>query len=326
MNYLTYNEYRLLWDLVTRKPFLTGFPIHLDVELTSRCNLRCKMCFQQHIQQKRTDMPDEVFKKIVDEGIREGLCSLKLQSRGESLLHKNVVGLLRYAKEKGILDVHITTNGLLLKDNVIDGLIECGLDLLIISYDKEHALASSMTMEKYTQFLQDVIVKVDRKRKEKNKNSMKIRIQTCVKDYTPESIRKYEKKNKALFPEADLVLINPMYVSFEDDPHLPNFDDYELHPCSYLWQRLTIYADGSVTTCSRDYNCKFNRLGNVEVDSIRDIWNSSTLRDMRRRQLDGRRKEFHICAVCENYLIHKKTGLPGAGCTGIVYPMKKRSA
>ncbi|CAB5083914.1 hypothetical protein D3OALGA1CA_422 [Olavius algarvensis associated proteobacterium Delta 3] len=323
MNRLTYEEYRNLWDLVARKPFLTGFPLHLDVELTSRCNLRCEMCFQRHLEERRSDMPLATFKKLVDEGAREGLCAMKLQSRGESLLHRDLVECLAYAKEKGILDVHITTNGLLLKEPMIRDLVEAGLDLLILSVDPFHQEASGKSRKEYIEFIQRVIRIVHEERKRVRESRLKIRIQTCVEDYAPENIKDLETENRRLFPEADLVLINPVYSSHEDAPHLSELGRYRFHPCSYLWQRLTIYADGQVTTCSRDYNCKFNRIGSVDVSSIRELWHSPVMRDLRARHLTGRRREFHICGICENYLIHKKTGHPGAGCTGTVYDLEE---
>ena len=322
MSDLSFDEYRVLWDLVSRKPFLTGFPLHLDVELTSRCNLKCKMCFQQHIEGKREDMSEQVFQKIVNEGVQEGLCSMKLQSRGESLLHKKLLDFLAYSKKAGIIDVHITTNGLLLTEEIIKGVVESNLDMLVISYDDAHAEAASIRKSEYTAFMQDVVKKVDKYRKIHKKSRLRIRIQTCIKEYLPDNIEKEEQKNRELFPEVDTFLINPIYESYENNPHLLNLDEYEFYPCSYLWQRLTVYADGSVTTCSRDYNCKFNRIGNVNISSVRELWHSPAMRHMRIYHLMGRRKDFHICSVCENYLINKKTGLPGAGCTGVVYKIK----
>ena len=91
INSLTFEEYRHLWNLVSKKPFLTGFPLNLDIELSSYCNLKCEMCFQQYIEEKRGFMKDTLFKKIVDEGASEGLCAIKLQSRGESLTHTKVI-------------------------------------------------------------------------------------------------------------------------------------------------------------------------------------------------------------------------------------------
>ena len=159
MNRLTFEEYRWLWDLVSRKPFLTLFPLHLDVELTSHCNLRCRMCFQQHMESKRSHMNLEVFQKIIDEGSREGLCGLKLQSRGESLLHPQIMECLAYAKQKNILDIHLTTNGLLLTDDIISGLVDNGLNLLILSFDFEHAAAAKMTQDEYIKYFHGSYIK-----------------------------------------------------------------------------------------------------------------------------------------------------------------------
>lgn len=323
MGYLSFEEYRSLWDLVSHKPFLTGFPLHLDVELTSHCNLRCKMCFQQHMDGKRTNMTETLFKKIVDEGVEEGLCAMKLQSRGESLIHPKIYDLLAYAKEKGILDIHLTTNGLLLNEETIRRLMECRLDLLILSFDQAHAEAAAMSEGDYTDFMQSIVKVLHRERTRDNAHPLKIRIQTCIADYSPEKIMEEEKRNRSLFPEANLILINPVYVSYEEAPHLMNLGAYEFYPCSYLWQRLTIYADGSVTTCSRDYNSKYNRIGNVKISTVKELWHSPALQDLRKRHLEGKRKEFHICALCENYLLHRETKQPGAGCTGIVYPIKE---
>ena len=154
---MNFEEYRYLWNLVSRKPFLTSFPIHLDLELTARCNLKCKMCFQNYMLDTKSIMSEELFKNIIDEGTQSGLCSIKLQSRGESMMHPKIVELLGYAKEKGVLDVHLTTNGLLLKGKKLDGLVEAGLDLLILSYDRDHAEAAHMTEDDYTKLMQNVV-------------------------------------------------------------------------------------------------------------------------------------------------------------------------
>ncbi|CAB1074889.1 hypothetical protein D1AOALGA4SA_2709 [Olavius algarvensis Delta 1 endosymbiont] len=99
MHRLTFQEYRTLWDLISKKPFLTGFPLHLDIELSSKCNLRCENCFQNHIHSKRQNMEPDTYRQIIDEGVEEGLCALKLQSRGESLVHPNIIR--NYNPKKG---------------------------------------------------------------------------------------------------------------------------------------------------------------------------------------------------------------------------------
>ena len=153
-----------------------------------------------------------------------------------------------------------------------------------------------------------------------------IRIQTCIGNYTQENIRKTERINRGLFQGADDVLINPVYISHEDQPHFMDYQDYILMPCTYLWQRLLILADGSVTTCCRDYNYKYNRLGTIKDSSIKELWHSSALNALRSRHLSGRRNEFHLCAICDNYVVNKRTGQPGSECSSVFYEMNKNEA
>ena len=163
----------------------------------------------------------DVYRRIIDEGVEQGLCALKLQSRGESLIHPDILECVAYAKEKGVLDVHITTNGLLLSDEMARGLVENGLDLLVLSYDDFHMNASSMGEDEYTIFMQKISKKVNSFRNQNRKSNLKIRLQSCIHKYTPDNIAKEEDRINKLFPEADFVLINPVYESYADRPRPP---------------------------------------------------------------------------------------------------------
>ena len=61
--------------------------------------------------------------------------AIKLNWRGESLLHPNIIRMIKYAKLKGVLDVALNTNGLLLDKEMVKHLLQAGLDRLIISVD-----------------------------------------------------------------------------------------------------------------------------------------------------------------------------------------------
>jgi len=278
------------------------------------------------MEYKRSVMPYEMFTKIIDEGAEESLAAIKLQSRGESFLHPKIAECIKYAKDKGILDVQVTTNAILLTDEKIDLIVKNGLDMLIISYDVQHAEATRktskpLTDEEYKTFIQEIVRKTDTAR-QKYDSKIRIRIQSSTHDYSQENTKKLEDEYSAMFPAADIILINPIYSSNENEPHFSNLDDYVQHPCTYLWQRLLIYACGTVTTCCRDYNAKFNRVGNVKYDNVKSLWHSSQMKDFRVRHLEGRRCELHLCALCDNYIGHKETGLPAAGCNNSLYKLR----
>ena len=73
------------------------------------------------------------FKKIIDQ-IGPYLYSLHLYNWGEPLLNEELVDMIRYAKKFKIM-VQVSTNLSILDENLARGLIESGLDHLIVSVD-----------------------------------------------------------------------------------------------------------------------------------------------------------------------------------------------
>ena len=130
-----YKEYRRRWKENPKKNVVGNFPIHVDLESTSHCNLRCPFCFQSFNPLPPHLLKFEWFKKVIDEGVQKGLCSIKLQYRGEPLLHPRLAEMVKYAKEKGVIEVMFNTNATLLNEKKSRALIKAGLDKIICSVD-----------------------------------------------------------------------------------------------------------------------------------------------------------------------------------------------
>ena len=75
------------------------------------------------------------YKKIVKECGDNGLFTLKFSMRGEPLLHPDIVEMVEYAKECGIKEVWINTNGGPLTEGLCRGLLRAGVDWLTVSFD-----------------------------------------------------------------------------------------------------------------------------------------------------------------------------------------------
>ena len=123
------NPFRKIYDseefksILQRKENIPKFPFLVDVELTNHCNLKCIFCGQQAMTRPKGFM-SENFKKIVNE------CSqyntpIRFIRWGEPFLHPNIIEFSKYVKSKGLL-LHITTNGLAMKESDIKALIETG--------------------------------------------------------------------------------------------------------------------------------------------------------------------------------------------------------
>ncbi|MBF0369098.1 MAG: radical SAM protein [Magnetococcales bacterium] len=111
-------------------------PSHVLIELTTRCNLRCKWCNQNDPDWREKfgnlEMPFEKLEKIIPQ--LKGSQVLLLYNIGEPLLYKRIPEAIALAK-RTIPTVRITTNGLLLTEKKARLLSEAGLTQLNVSID-----------------------------------------------------------------------------------------------------------------------------------------------------------------------------------------------
>jgi MoaA/NifB/PqqE/SkfB family radical SAM enzyme len=113
-----------------------------QIELTTRCPLRCTMCVRQEYKgQQRKDMPMEDFKKIVP--YLKDVQSVVLEGWGESLLHPNLVECIGLIKREGA-KAGFVTSGTGLDEEYVRKLSDAGLDFIGFSLSG----ATSMTHNK----------------------------------------------------------------------------------------------------------------------------------------------------------------------------------
>ena len=291
----TYTEYRDFWRSTSQREFISQHPIHLDIELSSLCNLKCSMCWQSgDMTVPKNHMDIGLFKKIIDEGVSNGLASIKLQSRGESLLYPDILEAIKYASDAGVLDIQLTTNSTLIDQTVsADELVMSGLNKLIFSYDQAHI---DSYKELYSKNI-DIMKKINEvlESAKKNNSKLKTRIQTFVED--PSDQEKTLEYLKDKFPLCAEFLVNVLWNSSTDSPAHNILEEYNLEPCNYLWQRLVIFANGSVSLCCRDYN-ETIVLGNAFDSTIQDLWTGKLMTEYRKIHTEDRR-QMPICKNCE---------------------------
>ena len=134
-----YDEYRRLWAESYKLGPVPDFPLQLDFELNYSCNFRCPMCtWSEEVTGKygkNTWFDFEVYKEVIDEGIKKGLKCIRLNYINEPLIRGDLVQFIEYAKKAGILDIYMSTNGSLLNEKIARKLIPSGLTRLQISLD-----------------------------------------------------------------------------------------------------------------------------------------------------------------------------------------------
>jgi MoaA/NifB/PqqE/SkfB family radical SAM enzyme len=110
-------------------------PAHLQLEITSSCNLRCTMCLVRYrppVNKLAGAMAPELFYRLVEEV--PPLRRLTLQGLGEPLLAPHLLDMLRHAKSRRIT-VGFNSNATLLTRRRADELVATGVDWLHVSLD-----------------------------------------------------------------------------------------------------------------------------------------------------------------------------------------------
>jgi radical SAM protein with 4Fe4S-binding SPASM domain len=104
----------------------------IQVEPTTRCNLRCEFCKSSVWGHQGHDMDFPRFQRLLAQFPH--LVKIFIQGFGEPLLNKDFFKMVGYSKSKRII-VGTVTNGTLLKGETNQALIDSGIDLVLISFD-----------------------------------------------------------------------------------------------------------------------------------------------------------------------------------------------
>ena len=285
-----YQRYRQCWQDYPSRFILRDFPLHLDIEATSRCNLKCVFCDRQPYLAKHQagDMDFALYKKIIDEGARHNLWAIKLSYRGEPLLHKDIFKMASYAKKKGILDVYFNTNATLMDKDAAKKIIDSGLDRISISVEGTNAdeYENLRINAKFDAVLKNI------KRLVALKNKMrvdlpKIRIQSVN------------------YPGFDAGKYRSFWADYADEVAVLNFTDMSRPAdtakakwgCPQLWQRMTIEWDGTVFACNND-KLRLLTAGSLKNKSVYDCWHDQSIDKIRSFHSSGRFRDVRSCNEC----------------------------
>lgn len=107
----------------------------LYIELSSVCNLKCKMCFRNSwFDEVPTLMSDVTIDRIKNSISDDNFKSVFFGGMGEPLLHNRIFELIKLSKDHD-KQTELITNATLLTEDISKRLVECGIDTLWISMD-----------------------------------------------------------------------------------------------------------------------------------------------------------------------------------------------
>lgn len=288
-----YKRYRNHWEEYPKQQYVADYPILVDIELSSACNLKCPMCytitdeFKKNVSIQLMDM--ELFKKVVDE-IAGKVTAVRLSLRGEPTLHPEFIKCIRYCKDMGIQEVSFLTNSSKLNKEYFIQVAKAGADWITISIDgigKQYEnIRRPLKFEETLKKIKDIC----EIKKKNNWNKPVIKVQGIWP-----SIRDNPSEYYNIFaPYADLVAFNPLIDYLDQDEDIVYEEDFI---CPQMYQRLVIGSDGQALLCSNDEEGRYI-LGDAAADSIYDIWHGERLNKARELHRNGQFKEMEVCRKC----------------------------
>jgi radical SAM protein with 4Fe4S-binding SPASM domain len=289
-----YFTYRNNWSKFPKEQIVNEYPLLVDVELASVCNLKCPMCytitdeFKEKVNAKLMDF--NLFKKIIDE-IGDKVPALRLSLRGESTLHPKFIECIKYAKDAGIKEISTLTNGSKLELDYFKKIVEAGIDWITISVD---GLDEEYEKIRKPLKFKDTLQKIKDMSKYKQNNNIHkpvIKIQSlwpAIKNNPEDFYNIFE-------PITDLIAFNPLIDYLQQDSDIVYVENFS---CPQLYQRIVVGADGSVMMCSNDEE-NDHIIGDTNKQTIHSIWHGEALKKVRElhKQQDGY-KNINVCKRC----------------------------
>lgn len=118
------------YNVCRRGATVTGPPIHMQVETTNACNLRCSTCHRDLIYPETTMMSFDVFTKIYNDIRPE---NINVSGLGEPFLNPEIFEMIKYAKSQGSI-VNCASNFTRVSGKE-EKIVESGIDQIKISID-----------------------------------------------------------------------------------------------------------------------------------------------------------------------------------------------
>lgn len=275
------------------------FPKRIMLEVTNHCNHNCVFCANSKMKRKKRVIDIDLAKKIIVEARENGAEELSFHGMGEPLICKELVEYVKLAKQVGYEYLYIDTNGALATPEVINPLIDAGLDSVKFSISG----ASRSIYEKVNgkdDF--DIVMRnLENLSKYKAENGLKFKLWAYFAENT------YNKEEAAIFQRrlekiVDKVIISPINSQggemYEENKSIQINNTFPLQPfpCREVFDRMVILCDGRITACCMDFEGQMV-YGDSNSDSLLEAWNTEVIRAIRRQHL-GVEKLNKLCALC----------------------------
>ena len=304
----------------TRRPeLLRSFPLGIDLEPTTRCNLRCQACQQNEGDWTPNDLSVERLERLLDQ--LPHLEQIKFQGMGEPLLHDRFGELVARIKRRRVR-VYTITNGTTLHiERCRRDILASGLDELLVSIDGATPATHARTrgnsdLDRIVYGLKRLVELRGHARSPRlgiwcvgnarNIAELPALVEIAAAIGADELFFQTQLASwgKAAWDSR----LAPLRLNPESAEALRHLEEagrearrrrftLTIHegnrfsarrPCFWPWESCFISAAGFVTRCCIASDPRLHNFGQIETADFRAIWNSAEYRELRRAFRENR--------------------------------------
>ena len=310
----------------------SNIPSLVQLAITTKCNMSCKMCQRKNIKITNQNMPFEKVKKIIDR--LQGVSKIALVGMGEPFLHPDLFNIIKYCIDKKIF-TQVTTNGTLLIPENIEKVFESGLQNLTISLESING--NSIFGHNDFSVINNIKNIIEYKNKYNSKRpylTLQIVLLSEVMNEIPEIIQwakinginhiNLSRANIITEPqlkrpsrEEEIVFFKKLKmlrkkhkirVDCVQDQIYPGFmgkcyqwllSFINLDNWCLKWSYcIYVQEDGSITPC---FHPSHKNYGNILEKNLKEIWNGKEFQNLRKS-----RALLEPCIACDNLRINHR--------------------
>jgi radical SAM protein with 4Fe4S-binding SPASM domain len=302
-----------VFSKIFKKNYNHALPVAVAFEPTTSCNLRCPECPSglRSFTRPTGMLSPLLFQNTIDQ-LKDALMYLTFYFQGEPYLHKDFLGMVKYASDRKIYTATSTNAHYLDYKNAIET-VKSGLDRLIISVDgttqdtyEQYRVGGSL--EKVLEGTRNIV----KAKKELNASTPHLIFQFLVVKPNEHQINEIKTLTKALGVN-ELRLKTAQIYDYENGSNLiPSVDKYSrymataegkfaiknklINHCWKMWHSCVITWDGLTVPCCFDKDAQY-RMGDVSKQKFVDIWNSAKYLKFRKDLIVSRGK-IEMCKNC----------------------------
>lgn len=274
-------------------------PEEVDIEVTSSCDADCIMCPRRRMSRNPGPMALPLFRKIVDQAVELGVRDLVLNGYGEISTLRNYRDYLAYIREKSrVIRILVNTNGMRMNEALASAYVEYGVDVVNIAIDG----ATAATYESIRKDLKLDTVEANVRqliaiRNKAGTNRPFIMVLMLLLLENEHEAKMFLEKWTGVADHTSLAGVVSRVGGVKTIPIINRKSKAE--PCFLLWKQFPILSDGTVALCCDDWNGQ-GSVGNVNTQSIKELWQNQQRQTLRQLHVDGRAKEIGVCGACQD--------------------------